>query len=137
MQRGVVLVRLPVRGVGVQGLLELWVTLVELAGQGLIPIDQGLAELGGRVAHDSGPRGTLSLPLAQLVSRPVFSPPARKGPACCGSYGGGGPGHQHFRRAHADTKKHSLLPSTGQTDTAQQHNTGNGTGDEPFMKLPF
>ena len=52
VQRSVVLVRLPVRGVGVQALSELGVPLVELPGQGLVSAHQGLAELSGRVAHD-------------------------------------------------------------------------------------
>ena len=52
VQRRVVLVRLPIRGVGVQALPELGVPLIELPGQGLVSAHQGLAELGGRVAHD-------------------------------------------------------------------------------------
>ena len=52
VQRGVVLVWLPVRGVGVQALPELGVPLVELPGQGLVSAHQGLAELGGCVAHN-------------------------------------------------------------------------------------
>lgn len=56
VQGGVVLVLLSVGGVGVQGLFELWVALVQLVGQQLVPVDQGLAELRGRVPHGRMPR---------------------------------------------------------------------------------
>lgn len=56
VQGGVMLVLLSVGGVGVQGLFELWVALVQLVGQQLIPINQSLTELCGGVPHGCMPR---------------------------------------------------------------------------------
>lgn len=51
VQWSVVLVGLPVCGVGIQSLPELLVALIQLAGEHLIPVDESLAEFGCRVAH--------------------------------------------------------------------------------------
>lgn len=51
VQGRVVLVLLSIRGVRVQAFPELRVSLIQLPGQGLVATHQGLAELGGRVAH--------------------------------------------------------------------------------------
>lgn len=51
VQWSVVLVGLPVCGVGIQSLPELLVALIQLAGEHLIPVDESLPEFGCRVAH--------------------------------------------------------------------------------------
>lgn len=51
VQWRVVVVLLSVRCVRVQAVPELRVSFVQLPGQGLVATCQGLAELGGRVAH--------------------------------------------------------------------------------------
>lgn len=56
VQGCVMLVLLSVGGVGVQGLFELWVALIQLVGQQLVPINQGLAELCGSVPHGCMPQ---------------------------------------------------------------------------------
>lgn len=51
VQRSVVLIGFTVGRVGIQSVSELLVTLVQLAGQHLIPVDEGFPKLGGRVPH--------------------------------------------------------------------------------------
>lgn len=51
VQGCVVLVLLSVRCIRVQAIPELRVALIQLPGQGLVAAHQGLAELGGCVAH--------------------------------------------------------------------------------------
>lgn len=51
VQWSVVLVGLSVCGVWIQSLLELWVALIQMAGQHLIPIDESLTELCRYVSH--------------------------------------------------------------------------------------
>lgn len=65
VQRRVVLERLPVGGVGVQGFPELRVALVDLGGQALVAADEGLAELGARVPHGSASGGVMRPPPKQ------------------------------------------------------------------------
>lgn len=75
VEGGVVLVRLPIRGVGVQRLFKLRVALVELVGEHLVSVDERLAKLGGYVPHRSAP----STPLCSTLLNAAVNP------ASCGS----------------------------------------------------
>lgn len=71
VQRRVVVVLLPVRGVGVQAVPELRVAFVQLPGQSFIATCQGLAELGGSVAHGCRPAAQLlTTPRSKQVAPP-------------------------------------------------------------------